>query len=74
MPLTATQVLERRERLIDAIAHFIVDNVADKSIRLQMNQHAIYHEWAKIHQASGCFGYPTLDEARAKIRETLGVV
>ena len=69
--------LERKQRLIEALAHFLVDNQAGKSIMLQMEVARspivpFAKEWATLRGASTLHGYPTFDEAVESLKELLG--
>ncbi len=62
---------EKKQILIEALAHFLVDDQAAKSIALQMDHQRptndprpkLAVEWAKLRSASMLSGYPDLPEA-----------
>jgi hypothetical protein len=62
--------LRRKSEFVDALAEFLVSNQATKSIKLQM-QDPLAIEWAKLRSKSTLHGYPTLEEAKASLREFL---
>ncbi len=62
MAKAKSQKLVRRAAFIEALAGFLVNNQAMKSIELEMNKPSAI-EWAKVRGATPLFGYPTLEEA-----------
>jgi hypothetical protein len=69
-----------KNRLIEQLAHFLVDNQAGKSIALQMEasrpkddpRPSMGKEWAQLRSASTLNGYPTYEEALAQLKDLLG--
>jgi hypothetical protein len=62
--------LRRKSEFIDALAKFLVENQAMKSIRLQMLE-PLALEWAELRNKSPLHGYPTVEEAKQDLREFL---
>ena len=70
---------EKKKRLIEELAHFLVDNQAGKSIALQMEgsrgdgdpRPALAKEWAKLRSASTLHGYPEYEEAVETLTDLL---
>ncbi len=62
---------QKKQILIEELAHFLVDDQAAKSIALQMDHQRpdtdprpkLAVEWAKLRSASTLHGYPDLPEA-----------
>ncbi len=69
--------LENKERFIQAVARYLVENQASKSIALEMESkipppiHAWAKEWADVRNAAPIFGYATVDETAEALRELL---
>jgi len=69
----------RKKRLIEQLAHFLVDDQAAKSIVLQMDgqrpkndpRPAMGKEWASLRSASTLMGYPTYEEAVEQLTDLL---
>ncbi len=61
-----------RDKFLDAIAGYLVDDQAKKSIELQMGKDSA-KEWAQVRSVSGVSGYATKDEALVIIRRVLGI-
>ena len=59
-----------RERFVVALAKFLVENQAAKSINLQMGQVSA-KEWAALRSTTPLTGYPTCQEAEGILREWL---
>ena len=69
----------KKQKLIEELAHFLVDRQAGKSILLQMGAErpggdkvpVLAQEWAKLRNAAGIHGYPDFDEAVKMLTEVL---
>ena len=68
----------RRTQFIKALAAFLADNQAGKSIAIELETkfppvHRIMwaQEWAKLRGATPLFGYPTVEEAERTLAEFL---
>lgn len=57
-----------KQRMIKALAKFLVENQTQKSIELQMGK-ASAKEWAELRQNSNLMGYPTVEEAEKTLTE-----
>lgn len=55
---------------VKALAKFLVDGQASKSIRLEMGEE-LAKEWAALRQTTPIFGYPTVEEAEKILLEWL---
>ena len=63
--------LECKAAFIKALARYLVEKQAMKSIELQMEKESA-KEWAALRSATPLFGYPTVEEAEAQLTEFLG--
>lgn len=69
-PVKTAPKLEAKERFIRQLAQFLAGNQARKSIELEMGKESA-KEWAALRATTPLFGYPSVDEAEATLREFL---
>lgn len=63
--------LEKKQQFIQAIAEYLCQDSASKSIELEMGRTRA-KEWAKVRNASPIFGYATVEEAQKTLAEFFG--
>jgi len=63
---TKTAQPDRRPEFIRGLAEYLVGDQAHRSIQLQMG-HAEAKKWAALRNLTPLFGYPTVEEAEAKL-------
>jgi hypothetical protein len=61
---------ERKQRFIKALAEFLVEDQAHKSILLEIGAKE-GKQWAKLRGETPLFGYPTVEEAEEQLTEFL---
>ena len=57
---------ELKKRFVRALAEHLVGDQARKSIELEQGKPEAL-QWARLRQASGLHGYPTVDEAEVQL-------
>ncbi len=61
---------EKRKLFIEALAEYLTDDLASKSIWLQMGKKEA-KTWSKLYDLAGCRGYATKEEAVKLLEELL---
>jgi hypothetical protein len=63
---------ERKRLFVKALAKFLTDNQAHKSILLEMGKPEAI-AWRDLRQTTPLFGWPTAEEAEKALSEWLGI-
>lgn len=64
--IDTSNIAPQKKAFIEALAHYLVDGQARRSIELEMGKEAA-KEWAKLRHQTPLFGYPTFEEAYAQL-------